>query len=345
MSSLPYWAYPGLLVASLLLSSLLVPVAMSAVAVHFGFLDHPGPTKSHTEAVPYLGGAAIVVAFAAIVLVGVAVDPPPSGSLQLTAFLGLGALLALVGLIDDLTGGVSPWLRLGLEIAAAVAVSALGSSAHLTGVPQPLDAIVSVVWIVGVTNAFNLLDNMDGLSAGTATIAALTIFGVAAIQHRYLVVALAIALAGCAAGFLRSNFHPAKIFMGDAGSLFLGFVLSVLLLKLRADAGPRRCDPGHPRAGPIRHLSSGRNSPRPPDQPLSGRPGPYQPPLGPSRPDRTSRRRCPVRGRRVPRWRSDRHVAARRHSPYRRRGGNSYGGLPRRRAARPCTGTRGATTA
>lgn len=76
MSSLPYWAYPGLLVASLLLSTLLVPVAMS-IAVHFGFLDHPGPAKSHAEAVPYLGSAAIMAAFAPVVLVGGRRRPTP----------------------------------------------------------------------------------------------------------------------------------------------------------------------------------------------------------------------------------------------------------------------------
>ena len=101
----------------------------------------------------------------------------------------------------------------------------LGISPHLAGVPRPVDAVVTVVWVVGITNAFNLLDNMDGLSAGVAIVAALAIFGVALLQHRYLVSALALALAGCAAGFLRANFHPAKIYMGDAGSLFLGFVL------------------------------------------------------------------------------------------------------------------------
>jgi UDP-GlcNAc:undecaprenyl-phosphate GlcNAc-1-phosphate transferase len=238
MSSLPLWGYGVVLVGSLVLSLVLVPIAL-AVAVKFGVLDHPGPAKGHTKAVPYLGGAAIVVAFAAVVLVGNAVDPPPSGLPQLAGFLGLGVLLALVGLVDDLRGGLSPWLRLVLEAGAAVAVWAMGSDAHLAGVPGAVDALVSVVWIVGVTNAFNLLDNMDGLSAGTAVIAALSIFGIAVLQQRYLVAALALALAGCAAGFLRANFHPAKIYMGDAGSLFLGFVLAVLLLKLRATAPTR----------------------------------------------------------------------------------------------------------
>jgi UDP-GlcNAc:undecaprenyl-phosphate GlcNAc-1-phosphate transferase len=238
VSSLSAWWYPVILAASAVLSTMLVPVAM-AVAVRFGLLDHPGPAKSHSEAVPYLGGAAIVASFAAIVLVATAIKPPPSGYPQLAAFLGLGVALAVVGLVDDLRGGISPWLRLGFEAGAAITVWALGSSAHLAGVPRPLDALLSILWVVGVTNAFNLLDNMDGLSAGTVVIAALAVFGIAALQHRYLVAALAIALAGCAAGFLRSNFHPAKIYMGDAGSLFLGFVLAVLLLKLRANAPTR----------------------------------------------------------------------------------------------------------
>lgn len=238
MSTLPLWAYPLVLLASLALSLVLVPVALG-VSLRFRIFDHPGPAKSHTRAVPYLGGAAIVLSFAAVVLLATAVRPPPSGFPQLIAFVGLGAFLALVGLLDDLTNGLSPWLRLAAEAVAAAAVWSMGSRAHLAGVPSALDAVISIVWVVGITNAFNLLDNMDGLSAGTAAIAALSIFGIAAVQHRYLVAALAIALAGCAAGFLRANFHPARIYMGDAGSLFLGFVIAVLLLKLRANAPTR----------------------------------------------------------------------------------------------------------
>ena len=238
MSSLPLWGYAVVVVGSLALSLVLVPVAV-AVALRFGLLDHPGPAKSHSEAVPYLGGAAIVVSFAVVVVVGNVVDPPPSGLGQLAGFLGLGVLLAVVGLIDDLGTGLSPWLRLVIEIGAGLGVWWLGISPHLAGVPRPIDALITVLWVVGITNAFNLLDNMDGLSAGIALIAALAIFGVSLLQHRYLVSALALALAGCAAGFLRANFHPAKIYMGDAGSLFLGFVLAVLLLKLRSNAPTR----------------------------------------------------------------------------------------------------------
>ena len=233
VSSLPYWGYVPILVASLMLSVILTPVALRT-ALCLDVLDHPGPTKAHAKAVPYLGGAAIVVSFSVVVLAATALRPPPSGLPQLGGFLGLGLLLAVVGLLDDVRGGISPLFRLGLEAAAGAAVWSMGNSAQLDGLPSGLQAVVTIVWVVGVTNAFNLLDNMDGLSAGVAALAALAIFGVAALQHRYLVAALAIALAGCAAGFLRTNFHPARIYMGDAGSLFLGFVLSVLLLKLRA---------------------------------------------------------------------------------------------------------------
>jgi UDP-GlcNAc:undecaprenyl-phosphate GlcNAc-1-phosphate transferase len=238
VSSLPFWGYGLVLVGSLFLSLVLTPLAIG-VAVRFGVLDHPGPAKAHVKAVPYLGGTAIVVAFAGVVLVAALLRPPPSGLPQLAGFLGLGVFLALVGLADDVRGGLSPWLRLALEAGAGVAVWGMGYAAHLAGLPRAADAVVTVLWVAGVTNAFNLLDNMDGLSAGVSVIAALSIFGIAWLQHRYLVAALAIALAGCAAGFLRSNFHPARIYMGDAGSLFLGFTISVLLLTLRANAPTR----------------------------------------------------------------------------------------------------------
>jgi UDP-GlcNAc:undecaprenyl-phosphate/decaprenyl-phosphate GlcNAc-1-phosphate transferase len=238
VSSLPFWGYGLVLVGSLFLSLVLTPIAIG-VAVRFGVLDHPGPAKAHVKAVPYLGGTAIVVSFAGVVLVAALLRPPPNGLPQLAGFLGLGVFLALVGLADDVRGGLGPWLRLALEAAAGLAVWTMGYAAHLSGLPRALDAVVTVLWVTGVTNAFNLLDNMDGLSAGVSVLAAFSIFGVASLQHRYLVAALAIALAGCAAGFLRSNFHPARIYMGDAGSLFLGFTISVLLLTLRANAPTR----------------------------------------------------------------------------------------------------------
>ena len=196
--------------------------------------DHPGEHKGHTDPVPYLGGIAIVGVFASTVGIAAIVRPPVSGRGELLAILALAILLAVVGLCDDLRG-LSPIVRLIAEVGAGLAVWGIGAGVDLFG-PGVSDAVVTVVWVVGITNAFNLLDNMDGLSSGVAAIAAGSIFVIAASNGQFLVAALAIGLAGCALGFLRHNFHPATIYMGDAGVLFLGFVLAYLGLKLRFDA-------------------------------------------------------------------------------------------------------------
>ena len=284
MSSLPLWGYAAILGVSLLLSLVLTPVALRVASRH-GVLDHPRPGKAHIEAVPYLGGAAIVLSFALIVLVATALRPPPSGLAQLAGFLGIAVLLALIGLLDDLRGGLSPWLRLGLEAGAGVVVWLLGNDAHLAGVPGWLNAVVTVIWVVGVTNAFNLLDNMDGLSAGVAAVASLTIFGVAALQTRYLVAALAIALAGCAAGFLRNNFHPAKILLWATPEAFFSALFSRCSFSNYVPAQPRECrgDPRHSGCGALRHdaghgVKIGSRAP-----PFRRWPGPRQPPPGTTR--------------------------------------------------------------
>ncbi|HUF85164.1 MAG TPA: MraY family glycosyltransferase [Acidimicrobiia bacterium] len=207
------------------------------LALRRQILDHPGEIKAQESPVPYLGGLAIVGSFAVVVLVAALIKPPASGLGELALILGLGVLLAVVGLVDDLKG-LSPWLRLAVEVGAGVAVWATATGAEIFG-NDVLNLVVTVAWVVGVTNAFNLLDNMDGLSAGVAAIAALFVFVLAADGGQFLVATLAIALAGCAAGFLRSNFHPARIYMGDAGALFIGFLLAVLCMKLRFPAAPR----------------------------------------------------------------------------------------------------------
>ena len=231
-------AYAAAFLAPLAVAWVLTPV-MLGVALRRRLLD--GPTgearKSAQQAVPYLGGVAIVVAFSALVLAASAVDRSPAVLGQLAALLGVGLVLAFMGLLDDLRGGLSARLRLLVEAGAGVAVHLTGSGAALPG-PAALDLLVTVVWVVGITNAFNLLDNMDGLSAGIASIAGLWFSVIAALNGQYLVAALAAGVAGCAAGFLRHNFHPAKIYMGDAGSLFLGYLLAVLGLKLQLTGTP-----------------------------------------------------------------------------------------------------------
>jgi len=200
-------------------------------------LDHPGDHKSHEEAIPYLGGAAILVAFLVTAGVGGLLLPVTSGRRELVIVLGAAAVLAGVGLLDDLRG-LGLRIRLLVEMAAASAILLAGAGVEVTGEPW-LDALLTILWVVGITNAFNLLDNMDGLSAGVAAIAASWFFVLAASNGQFLVATLAAGIAGVSMGFLRHNLHPARIYMGDAGALFLGFLLAYLGIKLEFEGSPR----------------------------------------------------------------------------------------------------------
>ncbi len=216
---------------------MLVPLAIRVASLR-GVVDQPGGYKVQKTPVPYLGGVAIVASFALVVIVAGLVRPPVSGFTELATILGLAVGLSVVGLIDDLRG-LGPFLRLGLQVVAAVGLLTTDIGVQLFDSGGPVDGLITVLWVAGITNAFNLLDNMDGLSAGIATIAAASFFVIAALNGQFLVAALSVALVGCSIGFLRHNRYPAKIYMGDAGSLFLGFMLAVLAIKLRFDA-PRQ---------------------------------------------------------------------------------------------------------
>jgi UDP-GlcNAc:undecaprenyl-phosphate GlcNAc-1-phosphate transferase len=229
-----WWEYLVVLSGAALLCTVLVPVVMR-LAVSRNFLDYPGGHKSHDTAVPYLGGVAIIGAFVIAVVSVTVFEAPHSGRGELFIVFGLAMLLSAVGFIDDLRH-VSPLWRIVTEVAASLVVWSVGSGVTVTGV-EALDLGLTVLWIVGITNAFNLLDNMDGLAAGLAAISSLNIFAIAVANGQFLVAALAVGLAGCTAGFLRHNFHPARIYMGDGGALFIGFLVAYLGIKLRFESG------------------------------------------------------------------------------------------------------------
>ena len=146
------------------------------------------------------------------------------------AILAGAFAVAAVGLLDDLWD-IGPLPKLLAEIGAAVGLWFAGVNAGLFD-SYALNMAFTVLWVVAITNSINLLDNMDGLSSGVAAIAALTYFVIAAGSGDYLVASFALAVAGASVGFLRYNFPPARIFLGDAGSLLLGFLLASLALKL-----------------------------------------------------------------------------------------------------------------
>jgi UDP-GlcNAc:undecaprenyl-phosphate GlcNAc-1-phosphate transferase len=229
-----WWEYLAVFVTTAILSIVLTPMALR-YAIRANVLDQPGQHKSHKVAVPYLGGLAIVVTFVIAVILMSVLRPPHTGRGELLGVLTIAVLLAAVGLIDDLRQ-VSPLWRLIAEVSAASIVWSLGNGTAVTTV-ETVDLILTVLWFVGVTNAFNLLDNMDGLAAGLAAISSMTVFAVAGTNGQFLVAGLAVALAGCTVGFLRLNFHPARIYMGDSGSLFIGFLVAYLGIKLRFEGG------------------------------------------------------------------------------------------------------------
>lgn len=241
--------YLSVFFGATVMSLILVPAVREFArgrAIH----DVPGGHKSHTQPVPYLGGVAMVVAFSIAMVLGVLLQrntvingrqislsigamPLQSDTLlrELIVVIMLALVFSLMGLIDDLRG-LSPWLRfvVGLGLASALVLYGVKIASPL---PDVADSVISVVWILGITNAFNLLDNIDGLAAGTAAVASGAFFFIAMINDQQNGALFAIGLAGAMLGFLRSNFHPASIYMGDAGSLFIGFLMAYLGLKMR----------------------------------------------------------------------------------------------------------------
>jgi UDP-GlcNAc:undecaprenyl-phosphate/decaprenyl-phosphate GlcNAc-1-phosphate transferase len=206
------------------------------LARRFGVIDHPSqePTghKRHTEPTPYLGGIAISLGLVAgSLFVFAATEGIPVRHFVVTIGAGLG--LAAVGLVDDITP-LPRSLRLIAQVVLAYVAweTGFGVSASPNAA---VNLLLTTFWLVGITNAFNLLDNMDGASAGLAGIAALTFAVMGLMSELPLLPIIAAALAGASFGFLVHNRHPARVFMGDAGSLLLGFLVALLGLRLRFD--------------------------------------------------------------------------------------------------------------
>lgn len=215
--------------ASALLLAIGVTPLMRRVALQTGTVDKPGARKIHASPVPLLGGAAIYVAF---ILVLFFFGDRDYINQVVGIFVG-ASLMSFMGVLDD-RWGLGSYIKLAGQLLAAGILVYSGVQVRLLG--GWLDIGITLLWVVAITNALNLLDNMDGLSGGVAMIAATFFLLLAAMSNQYLVGALAAALAGACAGFLFYNWNPAHIFMGDAGSLFLGFMLAAVSIKLRFPA-------------------------------------------------------------------------------------------------------------
>ena len=228
-SPFPILNYMGVLIAIFLIALATTSFSMPFVrrlAFGLGFVDAPAQRKLHVTPMPLLGGLAIIVgAFVGVVLI--------YGRLPRTI---LGVLLAclvvaLVGLWDD-RRGLPAWAKLAGQMVGTAVLVYFGIRIQLP-VPTVVNYLFTFLWVATISNAINFLDNMDGLSAGVSGMAAAFILLLGALHDQFLVAALAAAILGACLGFLRYNFKPAQIFMGDVGSLFLGFLLAVLTIQLR----------------------------------------------------------------------------------------------------------------
>jgi len=203
------------------------PIARK-LAPRLGVMDQPSARKIHTRPMPRLGGVAIYLAF----ILALLIFEDRHYISQLVGILTGATLISFCGIWDD-RWGLRPLLKLGVGQPLA-ALILIASGVRVSFLHHPvLNLLVTVFWVVGITSALNLLDNMDGLSAGVATVASAFFLLLAAMNGQYLVGSLAAALLGACLGFLFYNFNPASIFMGDTGSMFIGFILAAVGIKLR----------------------------------------------------------------------------------------------------------------
>ena len=211
----------------------LTPVVIS-FARRTGALDAPDARKVHVRPIPRIGGIGIYAAFMVSVLVQMSIsDLSPELMTSLWGLLAGGTIIVAIGIIDDYRDLPAKVKLLGQILAACVLV--IGFDVRIDVITDPLGDFIyleyfaipaTIFWVVGLTNTVNLIDGLDGLAAGVSSIAAVTIFLVAMEEGIPFVAMITAALAGAAIGFLYYNFNPARIFMGDTGSVFLGFMLA-----------------------------------------------------------------------------------------------------------------------
>ena len=231
------WPYVVAFLVAWLGTDLFIP-HITRIATAFGKVDKPNPRKIHTKPIPRMGGIAIFLGFI-LALVTLGFLQKGFFTSISSSWIGIivgSSLMFIVGIRDDLKP-IKARTKLMWQILAALIAYYMGvridfiSNPFMGGMitfPWWLSLTFTVLWLVGITNTINLIDGLDGLAAGVSTIAAITLFIIAVQKGQFFSALLAITLSGGTIGFLRYNFNPAKIFMGDSGSLFLGFTLAAI---------------------------------------------------------------------------------------------------------------------
>ena len=219
-----------------LLASLTLTIPVRQFALRVGMVDQPGHRKIHVQPIPLLGGIAI---YAAVLLAMLVSWSHGEALAQVLAILAGATLVVTTGTLDD-RGLLHHQIKLfgAMPIAACILLaSGIHAQVFTLFWPGPAgsvaDAVLTVFWVTGITASFSILDYMDGLCAGVAAVASLFFAFLAALHGQIWVSTLAAAVMGAALGFLRWNFNPARIFMGDGGAMLLGFLMATLSLKLR----------------------------------------------------------------------------------------------------------------
>ncbi|MDD3905582.1 MAG: MraY family glycosyltransferase [Candidatus Omnitrophica bacterium] len=208
---------------AIFVSYLIMPFVRQ-LAMRLNYLDHPKNNKVHAHPTPLLGGLGIFAAF----LIAIVTKEQVMAFGTIKAIMFGSFILFIIGLIDDKMGMMPNFKLLGQFVAAMIAVKAGLRVEFIDN--YYLSVIITYLWIIGITNAFNLLDNMNGLSAGIAAIAAIFFGIISYMNGQPLVTTISLAVAGASLGFLRYNFPRASIFMGDSGSLVLGYILSTIAI-------------------------------------------------------------------------------------------------------------------
>ncbi|PKR86299.1 glycosyltransferase family 4 protein [Heyndrickxia camelliae] len=214
------------------ISSLIITPFVKRLALKYGITDLPNKRKVHQKAMPLMGGLAIFISF----IIGFLILWPTDNKVSVLSILLGGLIIIITGILDD-KYELSPKLKLAGQLVAAIVVFLGGIEIDFINLPFGgqlefgfFTIPFTIIWIVGVTNAINLIDGLDGLAAGVSSIALITISGMAVLMGNFFAATLGAILLASTLGFLIYNFHPAKIFMGDTGALFLGYMISVLSL-------------------------------------------------------------------------------------------------------------------
>ena len=228
-----------LFVSTFIVVGFLTPV-MRKIAITNKIYDNPNSAhKTHKEPVPYLGGVAIIIGVV-LVSYGVAIFDGFTGKnfLLMTSVLVPAIVLGGIGLWDDMRD-LRPAPRLAIQTAAGLFTAWILISQNTVGIPTDstiLDALITSIWIVGICNSINFFDNLDGGAAGTVAVTSIALFILGFQGQQFLIAALSAVTAGATIGFLLWNKSPARIYMGDAGALFLGILIATLTIRLKPNA-------------------------------------------------------------------------------------------------------------